>query len=90
MHSFGQVGGLQLRPAEPLPQDIATFLDDATEGAVLVSFGAALKESEMSEEKTRVFVEAFSQLALPVLWKWEGNIPGLPSHVLVRSEQLHN
>ena len=88
MHSFGQVGGLQLRPAEPLPQDIATFLDDATEGAVLVSFGASLKESEMSEEKTQMFVEAFSQLALPVLWKWEGNIPGLPSHVLVRSEQL--
>ena len=85
MYSFGQVGGLQLRPSEPLPEDLATFLNDATEGAVLVSFGASLKVSQMSEEKTRLFVEAFSHLGLPVIWKWEGEILGLPSHVLVRS-----
>merc|ERR1711962_248139 len=37
-----EVGGLHLRSSKPLPSDMVSLLDSATEGAILVSFGSAL------------------------------------------------
>merc|ERR1719447_1486878 len=42
-----EVGGLQLKDAKPLEGDLKKFMDSATEGAVLVSFGSSLKPDQM-------------------------------------------
>jgi glucuronosyltransferase len=57
-----EAGGLQLQPAKPLPTDLQTFMDSATGGAVLVSFGSSLKPDQMPPEKIQMFVDTFKQL----------------------------
>ena len=81
---ISQVGGIQLRRPQPLPEVLATFLDSATQGAVLVSFGSAFRVDQVPQRTVEVFVEAFRRLGLPIIWKWEGEVEGLPSNVLVR------
>ena len=63
-----QVGGLQLKDAKPLEGDLKKFMDSATEGAVLVSFGSSLKPDQMPPEKIQVFIDTFKQLGMKVAW----------------------
>ena len=42
------------------------FMDSATEGAVLVSFGSSLKPDQMPPEKIQVFIDTFKQLGMKV------------------------
>ena len=43
------------------------FMDSATEGAVLVSFGSALKPEQMPPEKIQVFIDTFKNLGMKVM-----------------------
>ena len=43
-------GMMQCRQAGPLPQDLQQFMDSATEGVVLVSFGSVLQGSQVRLE----------------------------------------
>ena len=43
-----QVGGMALKKPEQLPSDLQEFMDSATDGAVLVSFGSSLRRVEMT------------------------------------------
>ena len=77
-----QVGGLALKKPDPLPSDLQEFMDSATDGAVLVSFGSSLRWEEttlsvpvydsngrpdqMPEEKVALFIEAFKKLGMKV------------------------
>ena len=65
--SGGQVGGLQLKEAKPLEGKLKEFMDSATEGAVLVSFGSALKPEQMPPEKIQVFIDTFKNLGMKVM-----------------------
>merc|ERR1719384_1857494 len=44
-------GMMQCREAEPLPEDLQQFMDSATEGVVLVSFGSVLQGSQVPQDK---------------------------------------
>ena len=66
VHIPNQVGGLQLKDAKPLEGDLKKFMDSATEGAVLVSFGSSLKPDQMPPEKIQVFIDTFKQLGMKV------------------------
>ena len=77
-----EVGGLHLRPAQPLPANLQMFLDNATRGAVLVSFGSTLKAEDMSPQMTQLFVEVFRRLKLPVIWRWGGVLANPPVNLL--------
>ena len=46
--------------------DLKKFMDSATEGAVLVSFGSSLKPDQMPQEKIQVFIDTFKQLGMKV------------------------
>ncbi|KAL1461489.1 hypothetical protein WDU94_013380 [Cyamophila willieti] len=46
--AFVAVPGLQLKPANKLPQDLQSFLDGATDGAIIFTFGSSLLTSNMS------------------------------------------
>ncbi len=37
-----QIGGVHIQPSKPLPKDLQDFLDSATQGAILVSFGSGI------------------------------------------------
>ena len=38
------IGGIETRPAGPLPEDLKSLMDSATQGAVIVSFGTVVKQ----------------------------------------------
>jgi len=80
-----QVGGLQLKEAKPLEGKLKEFMDSATEGAVLVSFGSALKPEQMPPEKIQVFIDTFKNLGMKVVWKWNSEMPGLPDNIFLSS-----
>merc|ERR1719288_436005 len=60
-------------------------MDSATEGAVLVSFGSALKPEQMPAEKIQVFIDTFKNLGMKVVWKWNSEMPGLPDNIFLSS-----
>merc|ERR1719285_1583909 len=80
-----QVGGLQLAPPKTLTGDLRKFLDSSTEGAVLISFGSSLKPDQMPKEKINIFIQAFMQLGMKVIWKWDKEMPGLPDNIMLSS-----
>nr|CAD7201414.1 unnamed protein product [Timema douglasi] len=79
------VGGLHLKPAQDLPQDLKKLMDEAENGFIFFSLGSNLRSDMLSEEKRKVFLKAFSTLRCKVFWKWESDhLPGQPSNVVVR------
>ena len=56
-----------MKEAKPLEGKLKEFMDSATEGAVLVSFGSALKPEQMPPEKIQVFIDTFKNLGMKVM-----------------------
>ncbi|PNF23016.1 hypothetical protein B7P43_G09834, partial [Cryptotermes secundus] len=82
MPSIVQVGGIHVKPPKKLPQDIQSYLDEASEGAIFFSMGSNVKSSEMPEGTIDALIKAFSKVKQRVLWKWETEtFPGRPSNV---------
>ena len=80
-----QVGAAHLKDPEPLPDNLKRFMDSASNGAVFVSFGSAVIPSQMPKEKLEMLVEAFKNLKMSVLWKWDSEVPNLPKNVKTSS-----
>ena len=76
------IGGIHCRPGRALSDDWNEFMNSHPEGVVYVSFGSALRPSEMSEKRRQAFLDAFKKLRFQVIWKWDGDdIIDLPSNV---------
>ena len=57
-------------------------MDNASEGVIYVSFGSAIKSSDITPEVKQILVETFGHLNHPVLWKWdEDEVANLPPNV---------
>lgn len=69
--NFISLGMMNCREAKELPKDLKTYMDDAPEGVIYVSFGSVVKASQMSDERRTVFNNVFRRLKQKVLWKWE-------------------
>lgn len=54
-------------------QDIKTYLDEATNGAVLLSLGSNVKNTLIAQEIKRIFLEGFSELPYKFIWKMDLN-----------------
>jgi len=80
-----EVGGLNLKDAKVLPDDLKEFMDSATDGVVFVSFGSQLRPEQMPRDKLEMFVEAFRRIKMSVLWKWDAEVPDLPDNVKLSS-----
>jgi len=77
---------MQCREGKPLPADLQQFMDSATEGVLLVSFGSVLQGSQVPQDKLAALLEAFGRLKEKVLFKWETDtLPGKPANVLLKS-----
>ncbi|XP_058461853.1 UDP-glycosyltransferase UGT5-like [Malaya genurostris] len=82
-----EVGGMHInRNPNPLPVDIQSFMDNATEGVIYFSMGSNIKSKDLPLDKREAFLNAFSKLKQKVLWKWEDeNMPSKPDNVLIQS-----
>lgn len=81
-----EVSGLQInsRPS-PLPDDIKTWVDDAKDGLILVSFGANIKSKDLDMDKRQTLLNSFAKLKQRVLWKFEDNsLTDLPKNVMIK------
>ncbi|XP_043534994.1 2-hydroxyacylsphingosine 1-beta-galactosyltransferase-like [Chiloscyllium plagiosum] len=67
------VGGILTRHAHPLLEDLATWVEGAPDGVVVVSFGAGVKY--LSDNLTEKLAAAFARLPQKVLWRFFGKRP---------------
>ncbi|KAK7863669.1 hypothetical protein R5R35_006195 [Gryllus longicercus] len=77
-----EVGGLHIKAAGNLPQDLKKYLDDAPEGVIYFSLGSNARSIDMPEAMRNAILKSFSKLKQKVLWKWEADtLPGQPKNV---------
>ena len=54
-----EVGGLNVKKAKPLPDDLKKWMDQAKNGVILVSFGSTLTPSSMSSDRLEILLGVF-------------------------------
>nr|XP_053649729.1 UDP-glucuronosyltransferase 2B7-like [Cherax quadricarinatus] len=76
-------GGIHIRPAKPLPQDLEDWVQGAGDaGFIFFSLGSAVPPSTMPEEYRTILVQVFASLKQRVLWKWDKDtMDDLPPNV---------
>ncbi|CAG9768855.1 unnamed protein product [Ceutorhynchus assimilis] len=80
-----EIGGFHINPPKSLPNDLQEFLDNAKEGVIYFSMGSHLLSKSFSEEKKKLFLNAFRKLKVKVLWKFEDEVlPGKPDNVFIK------
>lgn len=80
-----EIGGIHIGMAKKLPQDIKQFLDDASEGALLFSWGSMVKASTLPKEKLQAVLKVIGNIPRKVIWKWEmDDLPGKPKNVMIK------
>lgn len=62
------------------------FLDDATGGAIFVSFGTNVQDRDLSKTNiVEIFLETFSELPYKIIWKLDRNDSFISSNkIMVR------
>ncbi|CAH1790146.1 unnamed protein product [Owenia fusiformis] len=76
------IGGLSILPPQPLPNHIATIMEQASE-VIVVSFGSSFNELVI-EKKKNVLLDVFATLPQTIVWRFDGKIPGnIPKNVHV-------
>lgn len=77
-------GGTIMEQPKPLPDDLKTFLDNATEGAVYFSLGSNPFGKTMLTERKQAIEQALAELPFKVLWKFEAtHLRNIPNNIKV-------
>ncbi|XP_011865659.1 PREDICTED: UDP-glucuronosyltransferase 2B20-like isoform X4 [Vollenhovia emeryi] len=67
-----EIGGIHIQfKINPLPKDIAKFLDDAHEGVLYFNFGSMIKMSSMPREKLDAILKVIDSIPRKTIMKWE-------------------
>ncbi|XP_039493155.1 UDP-glucosyltransferase 2-like [Drosophila santomea] len=80
-----EIGGIHIKDKpDPLPKNIAEFLDNAIEGAILLSLGSNVQGKHLNPETVVKMFNVLSKLKERVIWKWEDpeNTPGKSANIL--------
>ncbi|KAI8044595.1 UDP-glucosyltransferase 2 [Drosophila gunungcola] len=80
-----EIGGIQIKDTpDPLPQNMADFLGNATDGAILLSLGSNVQGSHLKPETVVKMFNVLSKLKQRVIWKWEDleKTPGKSDNIL--------
>uniref|UniRef100_A0A3B4WL08 glucuronosyltransferase n=1 Tax=Seriola lalandi dorsalis TaxID=1841481 RepID=A0A3B4WL08_SERLL len=73
------VGGINCNVRNPLPEDLESWVS-GEHGFVVFTLGTMV--SDMPEEKTSIFLEAFRQIPQKVIWRYTGHVPdNVPENV---------
>lgn len=77
------VGGLTTQPGKPLqPPLLKTFVDNAKQGVIIVSFGSWAPH--VPEPVTSKLFQAFSNVSHKIVWGYNGRLPEqLPPHIKI-------
>lgn len=81
-----EIGGIHIEEErDALPVDIQEFLDSASDGAILFSFGSNVKSSMLPKHKLDAILRAFGGLKQKVLFKWENDdLPNKPHNMMIK------
>ncbi|AUV65294.1 EGT [Alphabaculovirus myunipunctae] len=81
------LGGLHLAHKRPKPLFgmVREFLDNATAGAIYVSFGSGIDTDAIDGEFVEMLLRTFEALPFAVLWKYDGRLDRMPRNVFVQS-----
>ncbi|XP_076275155.1 UDP-glycosyltransferase UGT5-like [Rhynchophorus ferrugineus] len=82
--SMVEIGGYHIDPPKKLPQDLQDFLDSAKDGVVYFSMGSNLKSKNMPDDRKKIFLNVLGRLKQKVIWKFEEDLPGKPSNMLIK------
>ncbi|XP_041848036.1 UDP-glucuronosyltransferase 1A1-like [Melanotaenia boesemani] len=75
------VGGINCNVRNPLSQDLESWVS-GEHGFVVFTLGSMV--SDMPEEITSIFIEAFRQIPQKVIWRYTGKVPGnIPDNVKI-------
>ncbi|XP_017013391.2 UDP-glucosyltransferase 2-like [Drosophila takahashii] len=80
-----EIGGIQIKDKpDPLPQNMAEFLGNATDGAILLSLGSNVQGSHLKPDTVVKMFNVLSKLKQKVIWKWEDleKTPGKSDNIL--------
>ena len=78
-----EIGGVNVQEAKPLPANLQQYLDKASNGAVLVSFGSLLLPSQMEPEQLEMVLDTFRSLPqYSFIWRCDIDIDNMPKNVL--------
>ncbi|XP_030377797.1 UDP-glucuronosyltransferase 1-1-like [Scaptodrosophila lebanonensis] len=80
-----EVGGIHIKDQpDPLPKNIAEFLDTAPNDAILLSLGSNVQGEHLKPETVQKMFNVLSKLKQRVVWKWENldKTPGKSSNIL--------
>lgn len=85
--SVQYLGALHLVDKKPKPLFgmVRDLLDNATAGAVYVSFGSGISTAEMEPEFIEMLLRTFESLPYTVLWKHDGFLARTPANVFVQT-----
>jgi len=81
-----EIGGLHIpSKINPLPKDIAEFLNSANEGVLYFSLGSMIKMSSMPQEKLDTILKVIGSIPRKVIIKWETDeLPRKLNNVMAR------
>lgn len=80
------VAGIHINRAKanPLPDEMRKFVEEAVHGVVYFSMGSNLQSANLPIQTRNDLLQAFAKLKQRVLWKWEvPDLPGKPENVMI-------
>ncbi|XP_065219010.1 UDP-glycosyltransferase UGT5-like isoform X13 [Planococcus citri] len=78
------IGGIHIKPAKVVPENIEKFINESKHGVVYFCMGSLLRGETFPPEKREAFLYAFSKIPQRVLWKWEGDVlPGKSDNIMI-------
>ncbi|KAK9504084.1 hypothetical protein O3M35_010506 [Rhynocoris fuscipes] len=65
------VGGMHIKEAKPLNEELEKFINDSEQGVILLSMGSMFRSESLPKNIRKAFENAFMRLPQRVIWKWE-------------------
>ncbi|XP_065222649.1 UDP-glucosyltransferase 2-like isoform X2 [Planococcus citri] len=81
--NFIEIGGIHIKKAKPLPSDIQKFMDEAKQGVIYFTLGSLVRTSTLPKQVIEAFRDAFAELPVKVLWKFELELENIPPNVYI-------
>ncbi|XP_012531533.2 UDP-glycosyltransferase UGT5 [Monomorium pharaonis] len=87
-----EIAGLNAQTVEPVagevvvtcPESICVFLDEAKNGAIVISFGTNVKWKSIGLDKIKTVISVLSKLKQRVLWKLDIEVPfQIPDNLMI-------
>lgn len=75
---------MQVNPPKAMPDgEVKAFLDDSTNGVILMSLGSYAKSQDLDSKVIETFLNVFKDISYDVLWKFEGELHNKSDNVMI-------